>query len=179
VTAAPAPRPPITSEPSATVGQPPTPLLFDFSSDALKRAGFQSPVVGCPRHGGNAVIVRYDDGPDLASPGIADQVAQIVWANEPYRFDLLAIESRGTTVAYSYSDLEERFGPPPIALGSTVESSCGARFDLNFDKGLGGAAAFAIILLAAIGIVGVLGWLIAVIPKMIAGRWNSRQRPRQ
>ncbi len=181
MTATPAPSPPSTSEPPATVGNPPAPLLFDTSADVLKRAGFESPVVGCPRHGGNAVIVRYDAGPDLASPGIADQVAQIVWGSEPYRFDLLAVESRGTTAAFSYSDLEQRFGPQPSGSESSAQDLCGARFDLNFhiDKGFEGAAAFAIIVLAALGIVGVLGWFIAVIPKMIAGRWSGRQKPRK
>jgi hypothetical protein len=125
------------------------------------------------------VIVRYDGGPDLVSPGVADQIAKIVWANEFDTFDLLAIESRGATTAFAYQDLAQRFGPQLHSTGLSVEEFCGVRFDLNFDKGLGGAGALAVIFLAAIGIVSALGLLIATIPKRIAEQSRARKGKRR
>ncbi len=155
-------------------------MLFGFlTADALEKEGFQSPVVGCPRHGGNAVIVRYDDGPDLASPGVADQIAQIVWSNELGRFDMLVIESRGTTAVFAYADLAERLGPPPYDTQISVESVCNRSFrSPHIDKDIDGVAIFFILgflLMAGAVVIAGLLWISVVLPPMVAERWRKRR----
>jgi hypothetical protein len=94
-----------------------TPSISNTSS-VLQSSGYRDVSVTYPKKASGTVLVRYAAAPQLDQPGVASDIAGIVWTHEGVRFQTLTIEAGGTSASFSYEELATQFPPRPSGLDS-------------------------------------------------------------